>query len=192
MTGTPSAGRPSSVATTIDSDDHGKPDRLARQKPLAEQQQQDRHKPDRQHDPVDAAELAGELDQAIEEIVPAAGDAEQARQLRHDDGQARAGLEADQNAVADQAHQHAEPENPGDQAEQPPPQRPPGWRSGAYRTASPPASAPTVPAIISEIAEVGPTASWRDDAEQRVADAAQHVAVDADLRRQAGKRRIGQ
>jgi len=26
-------------------------------------------------------------------------------------------LEADQNAVADQAHQHAEPEDPGDQAE---------------------------------------------------------------------------
>ena len=33
----------------------------------------------------------------------------------------------------------------------------------AYRTGSPAASDPTAPAIISEIAEVGPTASWRDD-----------------------------
>ena len=33
----------------------------------------------------------------------------------------------------------------------------------AKRIASPPASAPTLPAIMSEIAEVGPTASWRDD-----------------------------
>lgn len=33
----------------------------------------------------------------------------------------------------------------------------------AYRTASPAASAPTVAAIISEIAEVGPTASCRDE-----------------------------
>ena len=32
-----------------------------------------------------------------------------------------------------------------------------------YRSASPPAIAPTVPAIISEMADVGPTASWRDD-----------------------------
>ena len=32
----------------------------------------------------------------------------------------------------------------------------------AYRSGSPAASVPTVPAIISEIAEVGPTASWRE------------------------------
>ena len=98
-------------------DDDRKSDRPARQQALAQQEQQDRHKPDRQHDPVDAAELSDKRDQAIEEIASAAGNAEQARQLRHDDGQARACLEADQNAVADQAHQHAEPENPGDQAE---------------------------------------------------------------------------
>src|SRR3954447_400014 len=33
----------------------------------------------------------------------------------------------------------------------------------AYFAASPPDNVPTVAAIISEIAEVGPTASWRDD-----------------------------
>ena len=64
----------------------GEAHRLTWQKPLAKQEQQDRHKPDRQHDPVDTAKLACELDQALEEIVPATGDPEQAWQLRHDDG----------------------------------------------------------------------------------------------------------
>ena len=33
----------------------------------------------------------------------------------------------------------------------------------AYRCASPSAIAPTVPATIKEMADVGPTASWRDE-----------------------------
>ena len=43
--------------------------------------------------------------------------AEQARQLSHRDRQASAGLEPHQNAVADQLYQHAQPQQPGDQAE---------------------------------------------------------------------------
>jgi hypothetical protein len=42
-----------------------------------------------------------------------------------------------------------------------------------------------VPAIIREIAEVGPIASCRDDP-QGVAEPSKQVAIHADLRRQAG------
>ena len=116
VTATPSAGSPKHCRNEDGQDDNGKPNRSSRQEPCTKQQQRDRCKPDRQHDPVNAAELSDKRDQAIEEIMTAAGNAEQARQLRHDDGQPRAGLEADQDAVADQPHQHAEPEEPGDQA----------------------------------------------------------------------------
>jgi len=50
---------------------------------------------------------------------------------------------------------------------------------------------PTVPAIMSEIAEVGPIASWRDDPRSGVTYAAKHITVNADLRRQPGKARVG-
>jgi hypothetical protein len=67
---------------------------------------------------IDLTELAGEFHRSFEEILTATGDAEEARQLGHDDGQPRAGLEADQDAIADQPHQNAEPQQPGDQAKQ--------------------------------------------------------------------------
>src|SRR4030095_10055295 len=106
VTATPSAGRPNPVATMIDRMTTASATGPPRKRPRAEQEQQDRHQPDRQHDPVDAVELPDQRDQAIEEIAPAAGNAKQTRQLRHDDGEPGASLEADQNAIADQAYQH--------------------------------------------------------------------------------------
>jgi hypothetical protein len=49
--------------------------------------------------------------------VPTAGDAKQARQLRHGDSQAGADLEADQYAVADQLDQGTQSKPPRHQAE---------------------------------------------------------------------------
>jgi hypothetical protein len=50
--------------------------------------------------------------------VSAASDAEQARQLRHRDRQSGAGLESHEDAVADQPHQHAQPQEPRDEAKE--------------------------------------------------------------------------
>ena len=65
----------------------------------------------------DLADLPGEQEHPLEKVMTAAGDAKQARQLGHGDGQTRAGLEADENAVADQFHQRAQPQEPREQAE---------------------------------------------------------------------------
>ena len=65
---------------------------------------------------LDLAELPGKQHGPLEEIVPAAGHAEQARQLGHGDRQSRTGLEAHEDTVADQFDQHAQPQEPGEQA----------------------------------------------------------------------------
>ena len=116
VVGTPSAGSPSSVAATIDSATTASATGLPGKQALAEHEQQDRDDADGEHQIVDLAELAGQQHGPLEEIVPAAGHAEQARQLGHGDGQPGAGLEADQDAVADQLHERAQPQQPGDQA----------------------------------------------------------------------------
>ncbi len=94
----------------------GEPDRPARQQPLTQQQEQDRNNSNGQSQQMDIAELARNPDRPVEEVVAAAGDSQQARQLAHDDGEPGPRLEADQNAVADQSHENAELEDPGDQA----------------------------------------------------------------------------
>ena len=62
----------------------------------------------------------------------------------------------------------------------------------AYRTASPPASAPTRAGNHQRDRRGRADRKLARRAEQRIADAAKHIAVDADLRRQAGQRRIGE
>ena len=58
--------------------------------------------------------------------------------------------------------EHAQPQQPGDQAKHSDREgREAGDLGVTLRVAS--AIAPTVPAIISEIADVGPIASWRED-----------------------------
>src|ERR1700722_6467754 len=59
-----------------------------------------------------------ETDCPVEEVVPTAGHAEQARQLTHYDCEPGPRLEADENAVADQTDKNAELEKPCDQAKQ--------------------------------------------------------------------------
>ena len=49
---------------------------------------------------------------ALEEMLAAARDAEQLRQLRHRDGQRRSGLEAEQDRLADEVDQRAQPQHP--------------------------------------------------------------------------------
>ena len=60
-----------------------------------------RNDADCENEEIDLAELAGKIHGSFEEVLPAAGDAEEARQPSHDDCQPRAGFEADQDAVAD-------------------------------------------------------------------------------------------
>ena len=66
---------------------HRQPDRPARQPALAQQQQQDRNGADQQHRPIDLAKLTRQPDRPIEEVVAAARDAQQTRQLAGDDGE---------------------------------------------------------------------------------------------------------
>lgn len=49
--------------------------------------------------------------------MPAARDTDQARQLGHGDRQTGAGLEADEDAVADQLDEFTQPQQPSDQAQ---------------------------------------------------------------------------
>ena len=72
---------------------------------------------DREHDELCLADLSGKQHRPLEKIVSAAGHAEQAWQLGHRDGQSRAGLEAHQDAVADQLYERTQPQQPGNQAE---------------------------------------------------------------------------
>ena len=71
-----------------------------------------------------------------------------------------AGLEADEDAVADQLDECAEAQHPGDHAQR-------GHRqageAGDLRVALRVAAGHRPPAIINEIAEVGPIASCRED-----------------------------
>ena len=83
---------------------------LSWQQALAEHQQHDRDDADGKYEVVGLADLPGEQHGPLEEIVSAAGHAKQARQLGHRDGQPRAGLEADQDAVADQLYERAQPQ----------------------------------------------------------------------------------
>ena len=64
------------------------------------------------------AKLRGQQHEPLEKIVAAAPYAKKTRQLGHRDGQGRAGFEADEDTVADQFHQPAEPQQPGNEAEE--------------------------------------------------------------------------
>src|SRR6202035_4267159 len=87
-------------------------------KSFAEEQEQDRSCSNCQYEQIDVAELTREPDCPVEEVVPAAGHAEQARQLTHYDCEPGSRLEADENAVADQTDKNAQLEKPRDQAKQ--------------------------------------------------------------------------
>ncbi|MGY4460652.1 hypothetical protein ACVWYI_004612 [Bradyrhizobium sp. LB13.1] len=157
----------------------------------ADQQQQQCDRADRQHQRVDLAELPCQLDGPVEEIVAAAGDTKQARQLAHDDGESRSCLEPDQDAVADEAHEHAELEQPGDEAQH---------RYGEGRE--------TCDLRITRRITAGERPDGRSDhqgdgrgradrklsrrSQQGIADTAEHVAIDTNLRWQTGQRRIGE
>jgi hypothetical protein len=77
-------------------------DGFSRQPALAEHEQHDRGDTDCKHQVMGLAELPGKQHGPSEEIMPAARRANQARQLGHGDRQPRPGLEAYQDAVADQ------------------------------------------------------------------------------------------
>ncbi|MGY3422231.1 hypothetical protein ACVWZW_002706 [Bradyrhizobium sp. F1.13.4] len=167
------------------------PDRPSRQPPLSHQQERERDGSDRQNQPIDAAELAGELDGAIEEIVTASGDTEQARQLAHHDGKSRAGLEADQDTVAHQADENAELEQPRDQTEQRHRACGQACDLGVFRRIS---GGQRPDRRRNHQRDRGGRTDRKlaRRPEQRIAEAAEHVAVDADLRRQARQSRVGQ
>ena len=85
----------------------GKCDRPPRGEPIPCHDDQDGDDANAEHNRVNPAELAEQQIHTLEEIMATAGNAEQTGQLGHGDGQAGAGLEADENAVADQFDQNA-------------------------------------------------------------------------------------
>ena len=97
--------------------DNPERNRFSRQQPFADYDQPERDDADGKNEILHMAELPGQQKRALEKVVTAAFHAEQAWQLGHGYGQARAGLEAHKDAVADQFHQHAQPQQPRKQAE---------------------------------------------------------------------------
>ena len=171
--------------------DNAERDRLSRQQPLTVDDQQDRDDADGANQQLNLAELPGKQKNPFEKIVAAALHAEQAWQLGHGDGQAGAGLETHQDAVADQFYQRAQAQQPGEQAEQ-------GDREGgeagdlgvALRVAC--GHRPHRAGDHQRDGGSGPDRELARGSEQGIAQTAQQIAVDADLRRQACKSRIGQ
>ena len=76
-----------------------------------------RHNADDKNEVLHLTELPGQQKRALKKIVAAALHAEQAWHLGHSYGQSRTGLEAHKDAIADQFHQHAQPQQPRKQAE---------------------------------------------------------------------------
>ena len=76
----------------------------ARQKAIAQQEQQNDREAHGQYEEVCLAKLARPHDRSLEEVMAAACNTEQAWQLCHDDRQSGPSLEANQNAVADEPH----------------------------------------------------------------------------------------
>ena len=79
---------------------------------FAGKQDCDREESDRKYQVLNLPQLAQQQHRTFEKIVPAAGNAEKARQLSHNDRQSGASFEPDQDAVADQAHQDAQTKKP--------------------------------------------------------------------------------
>ena len=164
--------------------------RFAWQQALAEHQQHDRDEADRKYEVAGLAELPGEQHSPLKKIMPSAGHANQARQLGHRDGQPRTGLESDQHAVADQLYEHAQSQQPGDQAKH---RHREAGEAGDLRIVLR-ISTCHVPNSAGNHERDGGGRSDRQLArrpEQSIAEPAQQVAIYADLRRQAGKSRIG-
>ena len=172
-------------------DDHEQRDRARGRVLLAEQQHGDGHESERQHHEVGVAELRAEDPHALEEMLAAALDAEQLRQLRHRDGQRRAGLEAEQHRLADEVDQRRQAQRPGDHADQRDHHR--GQQrdlGGALRIAG------------RHGGERGsdqhgdrrgrPDGELSRGAEQRVGESGDHVAIDAEVRGQSGERGVGE
>ena len=151
---------------------------------LAEDDQPDRDDTDDENDVMHLAELPGKKHDPVKEIMAPACHAKQTWQLGHGDGQAGAGLEAHQDTVADQLHQRAQPQQPGEQAKA-------GHREGcearnlrialriavrhrAYRRS-----------YHQRDRRGGSDRELARRTEQRIAQTTQQIAVHADLRRQA-------
>ena len=171
--------------------DNAERDRLSGQQAFAEHEQPDRDDADGENEEVRLAELPGKQQDPLEKIVPAARHAEQARQLGHGDGQSRAGLEAHEDAVADQLHQHAQPQQPGDQAKR---RHREGCEAGDLRVTLRVALRHRPHRSGNHQRDGGgrPDRQLTRRSEQGVAQTAQQIAVDADLRRQACKPGIGE
>ena len=191
VVGTPRAGSPSSGCRDDRKRNDPERDRLSRQQALAEHEQHDRDDADGKHEVMHLAELPGEQHRPLKKIVPAAGHAKQARQLGHGDGQPRAGLEAHEDAVADQLHERAQSQHPSEHAKR-------GHSEACEARDLCIALRVAVRHRPHRAGNHERDGGGRSDRqltrrpEQGVAEPAQQVAVDADLRRQAGKSGIGE
>ena len=170
--------------------DNPKRDRFSRQQAFAEYDERDRDDPDDENEVLHLTELPGEQESPFEKIVTPAFHAKQARQLRHRNSQAGAGLETHKNAVADQLYQHAQPQQPGEQAER---CHREGSEAGNLRVTLhvPFGHCPHCPGNHERDGGSRSDRELTRGSEQGIAKTAQQVAIDADLRRQACKPRIG-
>jgi hypothetical protein len=83
------------------------------QQAVSHHQQHERGRGDGEDGRARGSELVREAREPPEEMVASAGDTERARELRHRDADTRTGLEAEQDRVADEARELAQPKRPG-------------------------------------------------------------------------------
>ena len=139
---------------------------------------------------MNLGELPGQQEGSFKEIVAAALHAEQAWQLGHGDGQAGAGLEAHQDAVADQLHERAQTQQPGEETKHGDSK---SCEAGDLRVALCITLRHRSHGTGDHERNCGsrPDRKLARGAEQGVAQAAEQIAIDAHLRRQPCEPRIG-
>ena len=113
VTGTPSNGSRSTVAAMIANVTTPSATGFPGNKPFAQHNQADRDNTDDKNNRLRLAELSEQRPGPVKEVMPATCNPKQNRSnWRHHNSQAGASLEADKNAVADQLHQGAQPQQP--------------------------------------------------------------------------------
>ena len=171
--------------------DDAKRDRSSGQQSFAEYDQPDRDNPDGENDECVWPICPANSQVRSKKLCPPPGNAKKAWQLGHGDGQAGAGLEAHKNAVADQLDEHAQSQQPGEQAKR---RHREGRKAGDLGVSLRIALCHRSHRSGNHERDCGSRADRQltRRTEQGVAQTAEQIAVDTDLRRQACKSRIGE
>jgi hypothetical protein len=132
-----------------------------RRKLLERDDEHQRAEPDQQRQSARPAELAEEGPQLLEEVPLALVDAEQLRQLSHDDRECEPDDEPLEHGLGDEAREKAEAEETRDERGDPD-DDPKRDRQLHESSEAPAARSPTAAADRAAVAAIGPVTRWRE------------------------------